>query len=89
MPYSHGASPKRRKLDDEELDSGDDEDRSDRPKYDKADGSGDEEHRLEAHSQNVVDIRVARHPVPRPSDGEVSACWCSWSYVRSAHHPSP
>ncbi|KAL8730254.1 MAG: hypothetical protein Q9181_004738 [Wetmoreana brouardii] len=65
-------SPKRRKLDDEELDSGDDEGRRDRLEHDDVDGYGDEEDRVEARSRNVAAIRLARHPVPRPSDGEPS-----------------
>ncbi|KAL8698278.1 MAG: hypothetical protein Q9201_006665 [Fulgogasparrea decipioides] len=64
-------SSKRRKLDDEELDSGDDEGRHDRLEGDDVDGYDDEEDRVEARSRNVAAIRLARHPVPHPSDGEL------------------
>ncbi|KAL8972897.1 MAG: hypothetical protein Q9183_000286 [Haloplaca sp. 2 TL-2023] len=60
---------KRRELDDEELDSGDDENRRNRLQDDE--GYGQDEEHMEAHSQNVVDIRVPRHPIPNPSDGEL------------------
>ena len=59
---------KRRKLDDEELDSGDDEDRHDR-EGDGADGDNQEE--LQDSNANVMDANIGRHPDPRPSDGEV------------------
>ena len=74
---SQASGVKRRELDDEELDSGDDENRRDRLQDDE--GYAQDEEDMEAHSQNVVDIRVARHPIPNPSDGEVSASWCSRS----------
>lgn len=57
-----------RKLDDEELDSGDDEDRNDRL-VDDADG--DIDMGLEGHSANIMDVKLGRHAVPDPSDGEV------------------
>ncbi|KAL8674526.1 MAG: hypothetical protein Q9168_001044 [Polycauliona sp. 1 TL-2023] len=61
-------SPKHRELDDEDLDSGDDEGRRDHLEDDDAqDGDGPGETREE----NVEDIRLPRHPVPRPSDGEL------------------
>ncbi|KAL8691976.1 MAG: hypothetical protein Q9218_002900 [Villophora microphyllina] len=68
-----GGSPKRRRLDDDELDSGDDEGRRDRIDNDDddVDGYGDDRDRLEARTRNVQDIRIARHPIPRPSDGEL------------------
>ncbi|KAL8940987.1 MAG: hypothetical protein Q9216_002506 [Gyalolechia sp. 2 TL-2023] len=67
-----GTRPKRRKLDDEELESGDDEDRHDRVEDDGMDGGGNEEEdQGEARSQNVADIRIPRHPIPRPGDGEL------------------
>ncbi|KAL8935725.1 MAG: hypothetical protein Q9211_004542 [Gyalolechia sp. 1 TL-2023] len=69
---TRGTSSKRRKLDDEELDSGDDEDRHDRLEDDGVDGHYTEEgDQGEMRSQNVADIRVPRHPIPRPSDGEL------------------
>lgn len=57
-----------RKLDDEELDSGDDEDRNDRI-IDDADG--DIDMGTEGHSANIMDVKLGRHAVPDPSDGEV------------------
>ncbi|KAL8714278.1 MAG: hypothetical protein Q9225_006608 [Loekoesia sp. 1 TL-2023] len=67
-----GGSAKRRKLDDEELDSGDDEGRRDRLEDGDMDGYGnDEEEQGEVRSQNVADIRLPRHPIPCPSDGEL------------------
>lgn len=63
---------KSRKIDDKELDSGDDEGRRDRLGDDVMEGYGDdEEYHGEARSLNVADVRLARHPVPCPSDGEV------------------
>lgn len=61
-----------RKLNDEELDSGDDEDRHDRL-MDDADGNGngDVDMELEGQSANIMDIKLGRHAVPDPSDGEV------------------
>ena len=58
---------KRRKLDDEELDSGDDEGRLDREKG--LDGNEPEE--LHENNANVMDSSIGRHPNPDPSDGEV------------------
>jgi len=55
-----------RKLDDEELDSGDDEGRADRTKAPEA---ADEEH--EQHTFAVMDADIARHAIPEPSDGEL------------------
>ncbi|KAL8974492.1 MAG: hypothetical protein Q9197_001254 [Variospora fuerteventurae] len=61
-----------RKIDDEELDSDDDEGRRDRLGDDVMDGyEDDEEDQGEARSLNVADVRLARHPVPCPSDGEL------------------
>ncbi|KAL8803455.1 MAG: hypothetical protein Q9182_003152 [Xanthomendoza sp. 2 TL-2023] len=62
-----GGSPKRRKLDDEDLDSGDDEGRHDRLE----DGYGEDEEQGEPHEENVADVRLPRHAIPRPSDGEL------------------
>lgn len=69
----------RRKLDDSELDSGDDEERDDRL---AADGYGDEDMEMEAHSANIMDIKLGRHTFPEPSDGEV--CGQS-SIIKLAH----
>ncbi|KAL8839404.1 MAG: hypothetical protein Q9170_001743 [Blastenia crenularia] len=67
-----GGSFKRRKLDDEELGSGDDEGHNDRLEDDDVNGYGnDGEEQGEERHQNVADIRIPRHPVPRPSDGEL------------------
>lgn len=55
-----------RKLDDEDLDSGDDEGRADRTKAPEA---VDEEH--EQHTFAVMDADIARHAIPEPSDGEL------------------
>ncbi|KAI4174753.1 MAG: hypothetical protein LQ343_002124 [Gyalolechia ehrenbergii] len=71
---SRRTSPKRRKLDDEELKSDDDEGRHDRLEDDGMDGYGNEEEdQREIRSQNVADIRVPRHPLPSPSDGELQS----------------
>lgn len=56
-----------RKLDDEELDSGDDEDRNDRME----DGDGDEAAAPVPRNVNVLTAGLGRHACPRPSDGEV------------------
>ena len=58
-----------RKLDDEELDSGDDEDRNDRL---MDDADGDIDMGIEGHSANIMDVKLGRHAVPDPSDGEVT-----------------
>lgn len=57
-----------RKLNDEELDSGDDEDRNVRvaDDVDVDVGMG-----IEGQSANIMDIKLGRHAVPDPSDGEV------------------
>ncbi|KAI4245420.1 MAG: hypothetical protein L6R40_002480 [Gallowayella cf. fulva] len=60
-------SPKRRKLDDEDLDSGDDDGRHDRLEN----GYGEDEEQGEPHEENVADVRLPRHAIPRPSDGEL------------------
>lgn len=80
-PKSESGNAKRRKLDDEELDSGDDEGRRDRLEDGDMDGYvNDEEEQGEMRSQNVADIRLARHPIPCPSDGEVSPYPCAQIY---------
>jgi RNA polymerase-associated protein LEO1 len=55
-----------RKLDDEDLDSGDDVDRTDRV----PDATQDVEEG-EEQTFNYMDAEIARHPVPEPSDGEL------------------
>ena len=72
---------KRRKLDDEELDSGDDEGRHDR-EGDGADGENQEE--LQDSNANVMDANIGRHPDPRPSDGEVRTTASNESAIRFA-----
>ena len=63
---SLGAKP--RKLEDEELDSGDDEGR-----YDRAtNGVGeDDQEELQDKKANIMITNIGRHPDPNPSDGEV------------------
>ena len=57
-----------RELSDRELDSGDDEDRDDRARArsengEVEDGTGE--------NSRILDVKVQRHPLPKPSDGEV------------------
>ncbi|KAI9738711.1 MAG: hypothetical protein M1834_008216 [Cirrosporium novae-zelandiae] len=61
------ASEGLRQLDDEDLDSGDDEGRNDRQPatQDEMDDDG------EGRSVNVMDAQINRHAVPQPSDGEL------------------
>ncbi|KAH3918494.1 hypothetical protein HBH56_037400 [Parastagonospora nodorum] len=58
--------PAARKLDDEELDSGDDEGRADRARAQEA-----AEEEGEQHTFAVMDADIARHAIPEPSDGEL------------------
>ena len=60
---------KRRKLNDSELDSGDDEGMLDRVN-DGINGHGKEQETYDRLA-NILDISIGRHPVPQPSDGEV------------------
>ena len=62
-------SNKRRKLDDEELDSGDDEGRRDREEIGAVEDN--EEGQLQETNKNVLGTNIGRHPDPNPSDGEV------------------
>jgi RNA polymerase-associated protein LEO1 len=55
-----------RQLDDEELDSGDNEGREDRVQQ-------EETQQYETHEVLSMDLEIARQPVPEPSDGEVCA----------------
>jgi RNA polymerase-associated protein LEO1 len=55
-----------RKLDDEELDSGDDEGRADRVRAPEA-----VEEEGEQHTFAVMDADISRHAIPEPSDGEL------------------
>ncbi|KAL9130594.1 MAG: hypothetical protein Q9217_001254 [Psora testacea] len=59
-------SNKRRKLDDAELDSGDDEGR-----YDRVRGDIDEDEGTPERTAVVTDIAIGHHPGPLPSDGEL------------------
>ncbi|KAL8961930.1 MAG: hypothetical protein Q9193_001595 [Seirophora villosa] len=69
---SEAAAGNSRKHDDEDLDSSDDQGRRGRLEDDDMDGYGDDgEDQGEARSLNVADVRLARHPVPCPSDGEL------------------
>ncbi|ORY13684.1 Leo1-like protein-domain-containing protein [Clohesyomyces aquaticus] len=58
---------KLRELDDEDLDSGDDEGRADRVQGD----SGAQDIEEEQQTFNFMDADIARHAVPEPSDGEL------------------
>lgn len=62
--YSLTASREQRKLDDEELDSGDDEGRADRAPHGV-------EYEQEQQTLSFMETDVARHAVPEPSDGEL------------------
>lgn len=64
-------SKKRRRLDDSELDSGDDEGREERSKNGLEEEEGDEEQDVPERTAVVTDIAIGRHPGPLPSDGEV------------------
>ena len=69
MSHCHrneSGSSKRRRLDDAELDSGDDERR-----YDRARSNNDEKERTPEQTAVITDIAIGRHPGPLPSDGEV------------------
>ncbi|KAL5120248.1 Paf1 complex component [Pleosporales sp. CAS-2024a] len=59
-------APAARKLDDEELDSGDDEGRADGARAPEA-----LEDEGEQHTFAVMDADIARHAIPEPSDGEL------------------
>lgn len=63
-----------RELDDEELDSGDDKNRHDR------DGEAMEEdpNGFEEKLTRFIEGNVARHHIPKPSDGEVSTGGCQF-----------
>lgn len=62
-----------RELDDEELDSGDDENRHDREREGlEEDGAAD----AVTREVVVVNGNVARHQIPNPSDGQVSTGNC-------------
>ncbi|KAL9103787.1 MAG: hypothetical protein Q9163_001196 [Psora crenata] len=61
-----GRSNKRRRLDDAQLDSADDEGRYDRMRVDSDEKEGTPE-----RTAVVTDIAIGRHPGPLPSDGEL------------------
>lgn len=62
--------PARRQLDDEELDSGDDVDRTDRVGEEEP---ATQEQEYETQEKVMMDLEMARQPLPEPSDGEVCA----------------
>ena len=64
-------SNKRRRLDDSELDSGDDEGREDRLRDGLEEEEEEEEEDVPERTAVVTDIAIGRHPGPLPSDGEV------------------
>lgn len=64
---------KPRKLDDKELDSGDDQERLDR----LSDDAGDDN--KEERAETILDVKIGRHAIPRPSDKEVRFYICKLS----------
>lgn len=60
-------TPSKRQLDDEELDSGDDEGREDRLQ----DAEAEEQPEYAAQEKLTMDIEIPRQPLPEPSDGEM------------------
>ena len=62
---NEGTGDKQRFIDDEELDSGDDEGRNDREEL------SDPEEAIHTREENVLDIDIGRHAIPHPSDGEL------------------
>lgn len=60
---------KTRNLSDEDLDSGDDEGRRDRLPSEQGD---DQE--PEGRVARILETDIARHPLPKPVDGEVCLC---------------
>ncbi len=69
---------KPRQLDDEELDSWDDEGRDDRLADDGDDLAVDDGQQLQ-EELTFMDVEFGRHPVPEPSDGEVTTPRTIWS----------
>lgn len=68
---------KARELDDEELDSGDDQGRHDRDAEAMEDGVQDTEmDDAPVPEINIMGSTIPRHNIPKPSDGEVSR----WSF---------
>lgn len=66
IAFTNVPSPER-KLDDEDLDSGDDEGRTDRaPAHDEEFDAAQNDAAF-----NFMDAEIARHAIPEPSDGEV------------------
>lgn len=58
----------RRKLDDDELEVGEENGIHD---GEQGDVDGEDHEELPARKTNVLDCRIGRHPDPKPSDGEV------------------
>jgi RNA polymerase-associated protein LEO1 len=67
-------TPPPRSLSDRELDSGDDEDREDRIRQ-------DEEIAADQREARVMETDIVPHPIPNPSDGEVSRLLCRTSTI--------
>ncbi len=68
-----GLEEKTRELSDRELDSGDDEDRTDRAPRAEA----GEDYQDESTDARVMETTIWRHAIPKPADGE----------VKTRHHP--
>ena len=68
ISISAEAAAKTRDLDDEELDSGDDEERRDRLEDGDRDANGEG---LYERRENILKASIGRNAGPRPSDGEV------------------
>ena len=66
---------RRRGLDDEELDSGDDEGRADRAQDDGDATQYEDIERL------AMDVEFQRQPVPEPTDGEVRSAPCAHTFL--------
>ena len=66
-PSVQRRSPKRRRLEDSELDSGDDEGRRDREDNDEVESEED----FPEKTAVIADVSVAKYPGPQPSDDEV------------------
>lgn len=68
-------------MDDEDLDSGDDIDRSDRIQHE----TKEVEPETVTENYNVMDVDFPRHPIPEPSDGEVHS-FEAHVFIHHAHH---
>lgn len=61
-----------RRLDDEDLDSGDDEDRPDRVMK-SIEGGYDEEEESGEENARIMDVHIGRHAQPETTNGEVGS----------------